>query len=101
MAAYGDGNKKIWATEYGMPSVLVTEQGQADFIDDFLTTWRTLDYAGPAYIHPLRDLASLDLVQGTFGVYHQDWTEKPAVGVIESVIAENDAFLAGGGGIEL
>jgi hypothetical protein len=35
------------------------------------------------------------------GVYHQDWTEKPAVNVIEAVIDENEAFLAGGGGIEL
>jgi len=101
MTAYGDGNKKIWATEYGMPTVLVTEAGQATYIDDFLSTWRDLDYAGPAYIHTVRDLASLDLVQGTFGVYHQDWTEKPAVNVIEAVIDENEAFLAGGGGIEL
>jgi hypothetical protein len=101
MAAYGDGNKKIWATEYGMPSAMVTEQGQAEYIDDFLTTWRTLDYAGPAYIHTIRDLASFDLIQASFGVYHQDWTEKPAVGVIESVIDENEALLADGGGIEL
>jgi hypothetical protein len=59
------------------------------------------DYAGTACVHTFRDLASLDLVQGTFGVYHQDWTAKPAVGVIESVIDENEAFIAGGGGIEL
>jgi YVTN family beta-propeller protein/VCBS repeat-containing protein len=101
MAAYGDGNKKIWATEYGMPSYLVTDAGQADYIDDFLTTWRELDYAGPAYIHTVRDYATFDLAQGTMGVYRQDWTPKPAVDVIEAVIDENEAYLAGGGGIEL
>jgi VCBS repeat-containing protein len=101
MVAYGDGNKKIWATEYGMSSNLVTEAGQANYIDDFLRTWRNLDYAGPAYIHTVRDYATFDLAQGTMGVYHQDWTEKPAVGVIATVIDENEAFLAGGGGIEL
>ncbi|MBP1816477.1 VCBS domain-containing protein [Mycobacterium sp. OAE908] len=101
MVAYGDGSKKIWATEYGQSSQLVTEAGQAAYIDDFLSTWRNLDYAGPAYIHTIRDLATFDLAQGTMGVYHQDWTEKPAVDVIESIIDENQAFLAGGGGIEL
>lgn len=101
MTAYGDGNKKIWATEYGMPSYLVTDAGQADYINDFLTTWRELDYAGPAYIHTVRDYATFDLAQGTMGVYRQDWTPKPAVDVIEAVIDENEAYLAGGGGIEL
>ena len=98
VVAYGDGNKKIWATEYGMPTVLVSDAGQAAYIDDFLSTWRDLDYAGPGYIHTIRDLASFDLNQATFGVYRQDWTEKPAVRVIEAVIDENGAFLAGGGG---
>jgi hypothetical protein len=100
MVAYGDGNKKIWATEYGMPTVLVSDAGQAAYIDDFLSTWRDLDYAGPACIHTIRDLASFDLNQATFGVYRLDWTEKPALDVIEAVIDENEAVLAGGGGIE-
>jgi hypothetical protein len=37
----------------------------------------------------------------SFGVYTQNWTPKPAVDVIEAIIDENEAFLAGGGGIEL
>jgi hypothetical protein len=100
MVANGDGNKKIWATEYGEPS-LYTEATQAAFIDDFLRTWRDLDYAGPAFIHTIHDYVSTDLTTLSFGVYRQDWTAKPAVGVIETVIDENEAYLAGGGGIEL
>jgi large repetitive protein len=44
---------------------------------------------------------TLDPIAASFGVYRLDWTAKPAVGVIETVIDENQAFLAGGGGIEL
>jgi len=101
MVANGDGNKKIWATEYGEPSSLGGDAVQAAYIDDFLSTWRNLDYAGPAYIHTVRDYFSLDPIAASFGVYNSDWTPKPAVDVIEWIIQENEAFLAGGGGIEL
>ncbi len=33
----------------------------------------------------------------SFGVYRKNWTVKPAVGIIETVVDENQAFLAGGG----
>jgi VCBS repeat-containing protein len=101
MVANGDGNKKIWATEYGMPSQLVTEAGQANYIGDFLRTWRDLDYAGPAFIHTIRDYLSGDPATWSFGVYKSNFAPKLAVGVIETVIAENEDFLADGGGILL
>jgi YVTN family beta-propeller protein/VCBS repeat-containing protein len=101
MVAYGDGNKKIWATEYGEPSSLAGEAGQAAFIDDFLSTWRDLDYAGPAFIHDVHDYFTLDPIAASFGIYRLNWTPKPAADVIEAIIDENEAYLAGGGGIEL
>jgi len=101
MVANGDGNKKIWATEYGEPSSLGGDAVQAAYIEDFLRTWRDLDYAGPAYIHTVRDYFSLDPIAASFGVYNADWTPKPAADVIELIIDENEAYLAGGGGIEL
>jgi VCBS repeat-containing protein len=100
MVAYGDGNKQIWATEYGEPSAL-GEANQAEFIDDFLSTWRDLDYAGPAFIHAVHDYVTVDPAAASMGVYRLDWTAKPVVGVIETIIDENEAFLAGGGGIQL
>jgi hypothetical protein len=42
-----------------------------------------------------------DPATGPFGVYRQDETAKPAVGVVETVVDENQAAIAGGGGIEL
>jgi hypothetical protein len=102
MVANGDGNKQIWATEYGQPAGIVSEANQAAYIGDFLRAWRDLDYAGPAFVHTFRDYtSSSETNSATFGVYRQDWTAKPSVGVIEAVIDENEAYLAGGGGIEL
>jgi hypothetical protein len=101
MVANGDGNKKIWATEYGEPSSLGGDAVQAAYIDDFLRAWRNLDYAGPTYLHTIRDWNTLDPIAASFGIYNLNWTPKKAVSTIEAIIDENKAFLAGGGGIEL
>jgi VCBS repeat-containing protein/YVTN family beta-propeller protein len=94
MVANGDGNKKIWATEYGEPSSEVSEATQAAYVGDFLREWRTLEFAGPAFIHTLADYSSSDPIQGSFGLFHQDWTPKPALTTVEQVIAENQAINA-------
>jgi large repetitive protein len=94
MVANGDGNKKIWATEYGQPSSEFSEANQAAYIGDFLRTWRTLEYAGPAFVHTLADYPSRDPIQASFGLFHQDWTPKPALAVVEQVIVENEAIEA-------
>jgi YVTN family beta-propeller protein/VCBS repeat-containing protein len=94
MVANGDGAKQIWATEYGQPSSVVSEQNQAAYINDFLTTWRTLPYAGPAFIDTIRDTGSANSSSSTLGVYHTDWTPKAAVSVIEEIILQNEAIIA-------
>jgi hypothetical protein len=94
MVANGDGHKKIWATEYGQPSSEFSEANQAAYIGDFLRTWRTLDYAGPAFIHTLADYPSSDPIQASMGLVRQDWTPKPALAVVKQVIVENNAIEA-------
>jgi YVTN family beta-propeller protein/VCBS repeat-containing protein len=94
MVANGDGEKKIWATEYGEPSSVVGDDTQAAYIGDFLRTWRTLDFAGPAFIQTLADYPSSDPIQSSFGLFNQDWTPKPALATVEQVIAENQAIEA-------
>jgi len=94
MVEYGDGAKQIWATEYGQPSDYASEQNQADYIADFLRTWRNLSYAGPAFIDTIKDTGSADDNSSTLGVYHLDWTPKLAVAVIEEIIEENEAIIA-------
>jgi hypothetical protein len=94
MVANGDGNKKIWATEYGQPSSEFSEANQAAYVGDFLRTWRTLEFAGPAFIHTLADYPSSDPIQASMGLFHQDWTPKPVLTTVKQVIAENAAIEA-------
>ena len=79
MVDNGDGGKKIWTTEYGEPTSVVDEGTQAAYLTDFLTKWRTLPYAGPAYLYTTRDRnTGSGAADDTFGVYRSDWTPKPA-----------------------
>lgn len=86
MVENGDGGKKIWATEYGEPTSSVDEPTQAAYITDFLTKWRTLPGAGPAYIYTTRDrnTGSND-AEDTYGIYRTDWTPKPAVAAVKAL----------------
>lgn len=86
MSNYGDGGKKIWATEYGQPTSASDEATQAAYLTDFLTTWRTLPFAGPAYIYTTRDrnTGSASDVD-TLGVYRSDWTPKPAQAAVAAL----------------
>jgi polysaccharide biosynthesis protein PslG len=90
MVANGDAGKQIWATEYGLPTSDVSQQTQATFIQDFLSSWSTLSYAGPAFIYTAQDGTSTDPT-GTYGIYNADWTPKLAVAVIEAAIAKEMA----------
>jgi polysaccharide biosynthesis protein PslG len=86
MVGNGDGGKKIWATEYGEPTSSADEATQAAYITDFLTKWRTLPGAGPAYVYTTRDRntgSGSDL--DTLGIYRTDWTPKPAVAAIRAL----------------
>lgn len=89
MTANGDVSKEIWASEYGLPTGTVGEANQASFIGDFLNTWSTLPYAGPAFLYTLDDRNSADTTdpENTFGVYRDDGTAKPAASVIAQFIA--------------
>jgi polysaccharide biosynthesis protein PslG len=84
MDANGDGGKLIWATEFG--DAKMDEGTQAAWIGDFITSWRTLPGAGPAFIYTTRDRnTGSSNPQDTYGVYRTDWTPKPAADVIKSL----------------
>ncbi len=87
MVANGDGNKLIWSTEYGEPTAPaygITDATQASMIQDYLTSWSQIPYAGPSFIYTTVDVnsASTDPNQ-TFGVVRSDGTWKPAAYVIQ------------------
>ncbi|MBJ7340968.1 cellulase family glycosylhydrolase [Mycolicibacterium sp.] len=89
MVANGDGTLKIWATEYGEPSSVVTEQQQAAYIKDFLTTWQTEDGAGPIFLHTVRDSAFDINVSDSLGLFSSGWTPKLAALMIKNFITGN------------
>jgi hypothetical protein len=84
MVANGDGDKLIWSTEYGTPTSVVDEATQAAMIQDYLSSWSQLDYAGPSFIYTTRDINTASTnPDDTFGVLRDDWSWKPAVYVIQ------------------
>jgi hypothetical protein len=88
MVNNGDAGKKIWATEYGEPTSATDEAGQAGYIGDMLTKWRTLPYAGPVFVYTTRDRnTGSSNPEDTFGIYRTDWTPKPAQQTIQSIVA--------------
>jgi hypothetical protein len=94
MLAYLDKEIKIWATEYGLPTVgvgAVTEEKQRAYIEDFLKSWAKLadadgtSYAGPSFLYTLRDsLINGELTEATsLGLFKYDavtgqWVMKEA-----------------------
>lgn len=90
MVANGDGAKKIWATEYGVPTAYATEAAQSDMITHFVTKWQELPYAGPIFLYQLRDqqTGSGD-PEMTFGLMHTDWSAKPALWGVMSLLINN------------
>jgi polysaccharide biosynthesis protein PslG len=93
MVANGDGSKLIWASEYGEPSSVAGEANQAAYLQDMLTTWRTISYTGPAFVYTLQDTAAAGTANATpedsLGVIRNDGTWKPAAYVIQALEAEN------------
>lgn len=83
MNSAGDGAKKIWTTEYGVPTSAVNGATQAAWITDFATTWSALDGVGPMFIYSLVDRPN----ETPWGVFDRNWVAKPGVEAIRSWIA--------------
>ena len=84
----GDADKLIWTTEYGLPTSVVSESKQADFIRDFLNTWSTLTGVGPMFFYTTRDRdTGSSNSQDTFGLFETDWGPKKAAAVVKAWIA--------------
>ncbi|WP_162528713.1 hypothetical protein, partial [Mycolicibacterium sp. CBMA 361] len=93
MVANGDAAKKIWITEYGVPTNNVSEQTQADFIKNLIDTWQSMSFGGPIFIYTTRDGQP---GSGYFGIFDANWVPKEAA----IVIAQEILRLNGVGGVE-
>lgn len=95
MVQNGDGNLKVWITEYGQPTNVsyqnsqLTEQQQAAFIEDLLRTWQNVQGAGPVFIYQTRDTQPDSTVpEDNLGLWTYTWDRKLAADVLKSLIAE-------------
>jgi hypothetical protein len=89
MVANGDGDKKIWMTEFGAPTSEdadgVSPQEQAKQITDVLAAAAATGYSGPAFIYSIRDTDSAKRTdrESNFGsLLTSDWQPKLAAGVL-------------------
>ena len=88
MVANGDGDQRIWSTEYGQPASSGGEAQQNAYVTDILTKWQELPYVGPMFIYTTRDRNTGGLTpEDTLGIYRTDWTAKPVQAVVSNAAA--------------
>jgi hypothetical protein len=85
MSANGDGNKQIWATEFGAPTNgspgAMTEREVARLVTDSYRVFGSYPWAGPLFWYSFRDLAqSGNEREHFFGLLRHDFSPKPAYG---------------------
>ncbi|MBB5163681.1 cellulase family glycosylhydrolase [Mycobacterium sp. AZCC_0083] len=86
MVANGDTGKTIWASEYGEPTSVAGDAQQAAYLQDMLTTWRTLNYTGPAFVYTLEDdQTGSTNPEDTLGLIRDDGTWKPAAYIVRDL----------------
>ncbi|WP_081809476.1 cellulase family glycosylhydrolase [Mycobacterium sp. URHB0044] len=79
----GDGGLKVWATEYGEPASEGGVQQQADFTEDFLNSWHTVDGTGPMFIYTTKDINSASTKPSeTLGLFYDTGQPKPAAAIV-------------------
>lgn len=92
MLAHGDGAKKIWATELGIPTCAllglypcVSQEQQAELVTSEFALWKSYDWAGGFFVYDLRDdCSSLLNVQCHFGVVTTGNAPKQAYGALKA-----------------
>ena len=87
MIANGDGDKRLWGTEVGVPtggSPSVDEKVQATLVAQMHELWSTIGGQGPLMYYTLQDTGGSDR-EGHFGLLREDGSEKPAFPVLQSL----------------
>jgi hypothetical protein len=101
----GDGNKKIWLTEYGAPTwgpgnttddgsfhwwsapTHVTESYQAEMLEDAYEYVENVSWDGPLFWYSYRDLGTDENdVENFFGIRRYNGYKKPAYTTIKNIL---------------
>jgi hypothetical protein len=76
MVSNRDGNKKLWATEFGAKTSQVSEEEQAKQIAEGYRLYATYPWAGVLFTYTLKD--DLGFAGDRYGLLRTDWTRKPS-----------------------
>lgn len=88
MELRGDGEKKIWITEYGAPTTAVDPDTQADLIVGSVHQWSEVSFGGPFFVYTLRDADSSSTdSESQFGVLRDSFEAKPAYNRLSDLAA--------------
>ncbi len=92
MSANGDGDKKIWLTEYGAPTGTgpgaVSEEKQSELMVAGISTAAQWAFTGPLFFYGGRDRGSnLSDREQNFGFVHEDFSDKPARAALASALS--------------
>jgi hypothetical protein len=94
MVANGDTDKKIWGTEWGVPtngpsgSGFVSESTQATQVTSAYTLWKSYSWAGPLFTYTFRDAGtSTGTRENFFGLIRYDWSKKPSYAAYQAAAA--------------
>jgi polysaccharide biosynthesis protein PslG len=94
MVAHGDAHKRIWGTEYGLPtngpagSWVVSEDVQAQRVLEAYGVWSLYDWTGPLFWYRFRDRGTTtDTIENFFGLLRYDFSPKPAYAAYQQLAA--------------
>ncbi|GAB3256928.1 glycoside hydrolase 5 family protein [Kineosporia babensis] len=106
MSSYGDGKKRIWATEYGAPTggpadmaqkdvrrpydgvSHVSEPLQATIAGNAIRRYQRIAWAGPMFWYSYQDSGSdASSIENFFGLVRTDGTRKPAYDAVRDAIS--------------
>ncbi len=78
MTEHGDGAKRIWLSEYGAPTSVVSEADQADFLQSAYELAGASEWAGPLFYYSFRDIGTdVSEPEHFYGLLRNDWSQKP------------------------
>lgn len=92
MVSYGDGNKQVWATEFGSPTNGPTWRGdellQAVMMRDGVQQIANKPWVAGLFLYSYRDLGTdTSTIENFFGIVRFDGSKKPAYYELKKVLA--------------
>ncbi|MGK2866451.1 MAG: cellulase family glycosylhydrolase, partial [Mycobacterium sp.] len=68
----GEEQLKIWITEYGLPTSVVSSEQQQAFLTDLLNAWQSFSGAGPVFLYSIKDDLNAMGDDRFFGIFDAD-----------------------------